>query len=534
MRFFHFLKQVIYKKTSLEVFMEEKDLMQFLDYKIFFEENSELWVDLYKSENDGEDHYGTFSYLCKEGEKEEILKNYSWDLDFGSNYEKIPFKPILYYRKFYGIRNDYWEIIDELKLFFNLYEDKQKNIFYFIDENGDEQEVIRILDFNIKIKKLFLKEFLFHKKLVLCQSYDFRRFSEKTLNELGLEAIDEVRKESNFIYDIFLRDYKEINNKNSLLMIIGKRIISVDSSFKSIIFSEEEKFEEFIIGVDKNGIQKFFSCEEDKLSNGFGKNKGNPDFLTPVYFKKEVLDKYYSNPEKFIVDDGILVCGNLWSLRMDNNHNDIVMVWLGDLGRINYKEQKHWKLFNIEEGKISHTSFQRNFMGEFTDPCCADLYFKQKFKNFQKEWFKSNNWDLFSPLSKEDEHYFDKIRIPTKQSKQEFEELILAITKVMIDSLNVKELKKGLTLKGSEGSIEIFKRFLREIKGVEFLEMNSFLKDLQELRSKGVAHRKGSSYIKIKKKFGILEDNYKEVYEKILIECIKILNSLLNKKNGLV
>ena len=230
------------------------------------------------------------------------------------------------------------------------------------------------------------------------------------------------------------------------------------------------------------------------------------------------------------------------------------MVFLGDLGHLSYEEQKYWKLHNIPDGKMSASSFKRNFMAEFCDPNTADLVFKQKFKMFQENWHKKYGEYLFLPLKKEDEHCFGTLRIPTKESQQEFDEMVLFVNKIMIDSINIKEIKKDLikdtdpeeikskikedfiliTIGGNKDKkIDILMKYLAQIHKVQFPEMKIFLKDLQKLRSTGSAHRKGDGYEDSKKKFQ-LNRNFKEVFEKILVECITILNTLSNKKYGIL
>lgn len=68
-----------------------------------------------------------------------------------------------------------------------------------------------------------------------------------------------------------------------------------------------------------------------------------------MYFStKEVLKKYYDKPQKYKVEDNYIRCGNLWGLRIDNNHKDYVIVFLGDLGsHLSQNEQLYWRHFNI-------------------------------------------------------------------------------------------------------------------------------------------------------------------------------------------
>ncbi len=532
--------------------MEEKEFMQFIDEIQFFERrDNAVWIILYKSIKDSKNDSVIYSCLLKKEFSKESLKSESWDFSIQSIQGAENVIPLLVKRHFYGLKEDYWEITEDIRLFFNLFEDKANRKFLYIDDNGDEEEVIVFSEKEIKIKKLYLIEYLHERGLAFAQFFDFRRFSEKSLEELGLRKKYDKKSGTSFIYSIGLNNNElSFGDWKSTASVTGKKIVEVPNSFKTTIFSDEKEYQKFVIGVDKSGKEITFTCNEEQLNNYFGKNKGKPHYLTQVFFKKEVLDKYYNNSEKYSVSDGYLSCQGLWGLRMDNSHTNIVMVFLGDLGHLSSKEQKHWEQYNITDGKISRSCFKRSFEAEFCDPDTADLVFKQKFKIFQENWHKKYGWHLFKPLIKADEHYFQTLRLPTKNSQQEFDGLVLAVTKIIIDSINVRKMKERMVsedsgeyfkklikdefvLKKGDKSIEVLKKYLSQKHTVQFPEMVSFMKNLQELRSSSSAHRKGKKYEKIKKKFG-LSNNYQTVFKNILIEGIKILNTLSNKKYRLI
>src|SRR3989344_9095942 len=103
------------------------------------------------------------------------------------------------------------------------------------------------------------------------------------------------------------------------------------------------KFEKFM-AIDISGKKIKYTCDESKLANHFGANSEAPHFLTRVFFKKEVLDKYYDKPSKYSVNDGYLFYIkengiNEWGMPIDNNAKDCVMAYLGDLGKMPYEEQ---------------------------------------------------------------------------------------------------------------------------------------------------------------------------------------------------
>ncbi len=442
-------------------------------------------------------------------------------------------EPLVYWRSFHGARNDYFEISEEFRLFFNLYEDRKKNVFIYFDENGDEEEVIRILNGKIDIKLRFLKEFISAKKMYLAIYFDFMRFSNTPITDLGIEEIDKVVKKENLRYSLLVRPIN-IGGKHTQSWIMGKKLISGIKNYNPSIFNrnKDEKYEDFIIGVDEDGKNILYTCDEEKLANYFGKNPDAPHYLTPVYFKKEVLKKYYDTPSKYFVGDGYIHCKGFWKLRIDNNHPDCIMVFLGDLGKLNHKEQIYWKSFNISyAGGISHVAWKRGFEAKFTDPEEPCLYFKYKFDQFQKNWFKKFNWYLFKPLSDDDQHHYKSLHIPTTNDRKEFDDQILSLTKLIIDSLNESKLIENIKIdKPNAKGIDKFEAFLFS-QGVESPQMIKYLRNLQTLRSTSVAHRKSSKnrdYHKALQYFEFEKYELIKVFENILIKAIRTLNTLEN------
>jgi hypothetical protein len=212
---------------------------------------------------------------------------------------------------------------------------------------------------------------------------------------------------------------------------------------------------------------------------------------------------------------------------MDNNHPNYVMVFLGDLGQVlSHKEQLHWRSFNISSGEMSRTAFERNFLGNFADPENAALFLKQRFTTFQEKWEKKFGWKLFRPMSKSDDYYFKVLRVPLTNEQKEFDEQVLTLAKLFIDSLNEGELEKGLSLKKQDTKgLDKLEAFLTA-RRMEFPKMNEFLRKFQALRSTAAAHRKGEKYDKVKEFFSIGKKDLSRVFEDILISFVSTLNTL--------
>ena len=168
-------------------------------------------------------------------------------------------------------------------------------------------------------------------------------------------------------------------------------------------------------------------------------------------------------------------------------------------------------------------------MGQFTDPDEPCLYFKMRFEDFQKDWFEKYGWYFFKPLSKEDYHHYKSLHLPAIEERKEFDDQILSLTKIIIDSLNEVKLSEGLIIdKQQAKGIDKLEYFL-ESKGLTINEMITFFRNLQSLRSTSVAHRKSEKskdYSKVQQYFELGKKNTQEVFADILLNTIKTLNTL--------
>lgn len=529
-----------------------------MDYeKIYFQEEnqayiktklgSERMIPIYAKEiKDGYDKL-YWSALVKNENIKDIIEKNSWDLDIGSGFPGFTIygqqedgiysrfnrddgvEPIVYVRDFHGLKDNYVEIIEEFRLLNNLYYDNQKKEYINLEEG--EETVIQIKNETyVYINLKYLKRFLAVKNMSLVIYFDMIYTEPGKLSEIGIDNDNSITYvEDSIKYDIYIGENNLIGENKRISRLNGKKIIKgMNIQLCGYWpYDTKEKYESFVIGQDENGEEVEFSCNPNYLSNYFGANEGNPHYLTPVFFTKDVLTKYYSKPERYDVGDNILHCGNLWSLKIDNQHKEVVSVYLGDLGSsLTHKEQLYWKSFNIvSDIGISDTRFTRDFLASFTDPISIDLLFKQRFNMFNTKWKNKFGWNLFLPLSENDQYNFEHIRIPVSNSISEFDTLVLSLVKTIIDSLNEKEIRKQL--KGDYGDIKgiaKLENWMIENNIRDYKEHIDFLKNLQTLRSTSVGHRKGKNYEKVSKTFDIGSKTYSDVFEEILKESIKFID----------
>ena len=373
--------------------------------------------------------------------------------------------------------------------------------------------------------------------------FDSRVYSAHSLENLGLKEGGNDQRRGLMRWDRHYGEFRGgFDGHNVYSRLIGKRLIEPlpkeKSEFWGFAEKETRKVVDFIIGVDKDGNEVLNTSDPDLLANYFGANPGAPDYLTAVHFRKEVLDKYYQKPGKYSVEDGILRCASLWSMTMDNHHDDRVVAWLGDLGRdLPHEEQLHWRSHNIPSaGGPSETFIRRQLLAQFAKSERPEHLFPQCYEKLKDVCEKILGWQLLLPLTAEDAHHFQAIRIPSTDEQKDFDDLVQSLTKILIDSLNEKALNALIPpeqVTSIKGSIARLEAVLTACNVSDFEPHIEFLRKRQNLRSSGAAHRKGGNYRKVADEFQVESQNLRTVFAGILVKGVDVLRFLISTvENG--
>ncbi len=499
---------------------------------------------VYLERRDDISSYGIYCALVPSNQIDEVLERLEWDLMHGDGLpssveysgednRKIDYlrygntegiEPLVIDREFHGIREDYLEISEEFRLFHRLYHDGKSNQYVKIDEGGDEQVVAVVESNRVKIRLKEIRQFLAIKEMHLSIQFNCREHSEYTLGKLGLIEGGGAQRDGPCCW--VLR-YGEVhfNSQNAFSRLYGKRLIEPlpksKSGFSGFAEKQKKEYVDFITGVDDDGDEIKHSCAAP-----------GDLYLTPVSFRKQVLDKYYQRPSKYKVSDSALWCGALWMIQIDNHHDDKVCAWLGDLGRdLPYKEQQHWREYNFaSETGVSETYYRRQIDTQFIDSSRPEHMFSQRLNEVEKISQKQLGWQLLLSLKPDDKHHLQSIRIPSADEQRDFDELILGLTKILVDSLNEEQLKALIPheqRKSLTGSISRLEAALAACGADDASEHLSFLRKLQKLRSAGSAHRKGDSYDKIAQEFGVDSQDLRTVFAGILQKAVVFLDYLI-------
>jgi hypothetical protein len=231
-------------------------------------------------------------------------------------------------REYYGAAETEYEIDQQFRLFHNLRYDPEARTFVKMNEDGTQTLAVRFDGEKIEIRTALLKRYIAARGMDLLLFIDSKVYSDAP------PVSDETQ---NFTTGNVGGDLVYFENRWGSSGAYGSRYCATKLIEHGPVTScgiwpyeeVDDHFPEFLIGENEHGTSVRFSCNPDLLSNYFGKNPDAPHYLTPVHFRREVLQKYYDNPEIYSVEDGYLRCASLWGVQIDNDHDDRVLMFLG-------------------------------------------------------------------------------------------------------------------------------------------------------------------------------------------------------------
>ena len=419
-------------------------------------------------------------------------------------------EPLLLVREFHDLKEPYVEVSEEFRLFHNLYHEQEHQRYIKIDDAGQETVVVELRADCVSFRILEVRQYLAIREMHLLVQFDIQERSRYSLAELSLANEEKANHDKHSNWRLY---FTELDREDHIAFarLIGKRLVPPvekrHSGFPGFS-AEVKRYVDFVIGQDNQGGEVRATCDPAKLPQYSAEV---PDFFTPVSFRKSVLDRYYSQPSKFMVSDGTLSCGNLWMLEFDDDHEDRVCVWQGDLGKIlPYREQQHWQAHNFvpNESHVSKTFFERQFEGKFAESRRPEHEFRAHYLRLADTCEQRLGWQILQPLHDKDAHRLAAVRVPASGEQPPFDEQVQGLATILVDSLNVGHISKLVPKAeqlGQGRGIDLLEALFRTGGIQDFNDHIDFLRTVQRLRSAGSAHRKGRKYDKLADKVRLVE-----------------------------
>ena len=497
---------------------------------------------------DNDDNGGRYMAFAQPRMRDKILSHGGWDFSKGDGFpgfvtngeetkyakgDKLPeFEPLVIYQHYYGVVPDELHISEEFRLLMNLWQDPKSGDYFEIKDYGSKDPAVRFQDKRIEVRTPLLKRYMAARQLDAVLFIDTRASVEYAgdvadFSDLEFEGQigDELMYLSRSVGRLPLSDVRVGS------LVFAKRILSAPPQETCGIWPWDETdpadYPEFIIGEDEYGKPVKYTCDPDRLANYFGKNPDAPHYLTPVFFKPEVLQRYYDDSNLYTVSDGHLSCASMWGVKIDNGDPNCVVVFLGDIGcDIPTSHRAHWLSHNVPPTqRMSDVGVRRAFFGQFVESENPEHRFKLAYDQLQSSWDEHWGWQLHRKAEGPDAGVLQRLRIPVNDTDAELRTQSINLALVLVDYLNEKKLASYLSdVKGDKGIAKL-KKFLTA-QSYQHTERDvRLLQRIQRMRSRIAAHSSGSSgQAYLEEELG--NDTPQEYIARLMTEATQMLDDL--------
>jgi len=446
----------------------------------------------------------------------QMLSSHEWDLDqdemmrvavargFGDELRPDQFDGVpLTLNRTHLDRPSELDIAQVLVLSFGAF--RRDNELRFVDLDGNEHTLAWFSNKSdverIEMSERYLREFLRDRNAILVRFHDHRRSDRARAGAEQRQELSENNPTRNYAIVV------QIDGDRGMGLLCGKDIIEPYSPSAAGALTRDEG-PTFVIGVDAEGEEIAAPVDPDVLSNYFT-DRGTPHFLTDVYFRPEVLDKYYDAAGDFKVDEGSIQRNGIWSIPYALTQDGLVHVQLGDLSRIAVAERYHWRAYNIvAHGGIPEDRFRRDFLAEWTPSTDPVAKLKSTLGALQERSIALYSEPVILPLREGDQHHLSSLRVPPNDEWRGFDGQLLNIAKPVMDSINVALLRR-LVLWNGDGKDErppivLFEQWLVSlgVPSADAAAPASAFRTAQSFRSSSGAHRKSADLNKTIRKLG--------------------------------
>jgi hypothetical protein len=505
---------------------------------------SNEFVPLYKSWRNKVSNGAVYAVLSPIGIRSRVTGSPSWQIHVGEGQpcfstsgfgaaevatyhagDEDGLVPLAFIRDGHGVIDSHPEPLQEFILFHDLLLSNNGREYLKVHTDGSTEVAIKITSSSeIQTRSSLIRQFQAAKQMDLVFQIDSVQFvDDKSELPEESETSEEFKNLGTFLFD----SWSSLGYRT-----LGKIVYPPAPLSESGIWPFEINphiTELFTIRTQGGQIVEVTLNSEEHLDPNEYLRKQDRHFLEIVEFDKNVLNRYLANPDKYIIGDGVLKCGSLWSISIDNDDSSNLFIFLGDLLRdLPPSEWKYWKPFNQTSDKsVSETFFKRSILGKEVEPNRPDLRFRGNYAIFQDSWSSKFDWMLFTPMTDEDAYVLNALHLPNTESNKGFDDFFLYLGKLLPNSINISKLNQltGIPKRDRSTNLERFALWLKASGFQEHEFVFNTLHAIQWIRSHSSAHPKDAKLNNLlRSKFG-MQIGY-ELAEKLCNDANETLNLL--------
>jgi hypothetical protein len=410
----------------------------------------------------------------------------------------------------------------------------------YVNSAGRDQELIRFTEigdrgWRIEVRALELRTYLAQRRLDLILQLDV--VHKRSLDKF--ERIDDTFANEWCNFSFFATHKNYMGDRPGFSGLMGQYVIKGIRTARIPRWAEYDAPVEhlnFIYGVDETtGSELTHTSDPDQLGTNFDKDASRLHYLTPVYFKREVLQPYAAEPSRYELSAHRLSCLGLWGVDISINSADLVEVYLGDIGaKIPADEWGHWRAYNVlPEGIMDEGRYRRDFLNKWVESSDPVRKLQSALRSVVATSEAAYGKPLWKPLTGNLRIEFASLIGPLNDDRSALNGPILTLTKVLVDSLDGRHLKSLVAdVEKGEQSLRTLTRLTDSLGDED--DVVAFLRNLQAFRSRGgIAHLENSTSAAVELTLGISGLSPRKAFASVVtaaVECLARIDHLIRNR----
>jgi hypothetical protein len=393
------------------------------------------------------------------------------------------------WREFHGLYPQELAILQEFVFYHKLYFDPATQNYI---EPISLAPVVMYQEGGLKIKVSMdhLRDFLAARDQVLIRAFDNRlRRKAEVVPEIDVEV-----KNPDAFFCLIVRRYDDrYHDTNLFCLLRGKYLVRPykepkHKSYRALL--DRDSYETpkvpFIVGKDESGQPVSASTHHDA------------GYLTPIFFRKALLEKYHNNPRLYRVDERTIWYLSEWSIAYGLNNAGLVHVWLGDLWRdMPYEEQQYWASFNVlPAGGLESAFWTTQMEAEFAESDRMDRRLLRARETLVDAFNHRFGFHLFRQVPNAEQFILSNLHVPHSPELREFNEQVSYLAKLFVEALDKDAIEAGVRSRqelfdkdgNKKASIQVLEIFFHDAAITEGQQFCEQLRAVQSIRSKMPAH----------------------------------------------
>jgi hypothetical protein len=289
----------------------------------------------------------------------------------------------------------------------------------------------------------------------------------------------------------------------------------------------------YIIGTDPDtGKPVTDSYPGDPNEKTTWEGAGRDNFLTPVIFRREVLDYYLDDARHYSVTAYEVRAGGMWSIPIAITERGNVQVWLGDLGRISDTAQQHWKGYNIaDDDGVPKWRIERDLYVKWVGPPATEPLdrLRAAMKRCNQAAMSHCGRPLYAEVEGLSADRVRTLRVPLNASLPAFQDQVTTLAISVVEHLNADFFAAAESPSG-QGSLARLTSWLQTETKASPEDAKSMIGGLfavQAIRSKaGGAHRGGAAGNEALARSDIDLDDLPSGFERLVAKVAESLESV--------